>query len=186
MSTQSLQWTFELGSYQTGWATLHRLRSVLVRPDRERLSGRVEVDETFFGSAQPGLRGFASGARRRWSSWRSRCTSRRASGVVACGSSPTRRPSRCTRSCPCTSSRARPSSPMADSAAQGSRPSAPHGSGEANAPCAWRAAIPTLVDLSVGVSPTSATPDTPREQRLLSGPHENGRVRVPVQPPKIA
>ena len=57
ISAQSLQRTLELGSYQTGWAILHRLRSVLVRPGRERLSGRVEVDETFFGGAEPGLRG---------------------------------------------------------------------------------------------------------------------------------
>ena len=57
VSAQSLQRTLELGSYQTAWVMLHRLRSVLVRPGRERLSGRVEVDETFFGGTEPGLRG---------------------------------------------------------------------------------------------------------------------------------
>ena len=36
---------------------LHRLRSVLVRPGRERLSGLVEVDKTFIGGEEPGLRG---------------------------------------------------------------------------------------------------------------------------------
>ena len=36
---------------------LHRLRSVLVRPGRDRLSGTVEVDETFIGGDEPGLRG---------------------------------------------------------------------------------------------------------------------------------
>ena len=36
---------------------LHRLRSVLVRPGRDRLSGTVEVDETFIGGEEPGLRG---------------------------------------------------------------------------------------------------------------------------------
>ena len=36
---------------------LHRLRSVLVRPGRDRLSGSVEVDETFIGGEEPGLRG---------------------------------------------------------------------------------------------------------------------------------
>ncbi len=36
---------------------LHRLRSVLVRPGRERLAGTVEVDETFIGGEEPGLRG---------------------------------------------------------------------------------------------------------------------------------
>jgi transposase-like protein len=57
VSAQSLQRTLEIGSYQTAWAMLHRLRSVLVRPGRERLNGRVEVDETFFGGEEPGLRG---------------------------------------------------------------------------------------------------------------------------------
>jgi transposase-like protein len=37
---------------------LHRLRSVLVRPGRELLSGSVEVDETFIGGASsPGIPG---------------------------------------------------------------------------------------------------------------------------------
>ena len=36
---------------------LHRLRSVLVRPGRERLTGTVEVDETYIGGEEPGLRG---------------------------------------------------------------------------------------------------------------------------------
>jgi hypothetical protein len=36
---------------------LHRFRSVLVRPGRERLIGTVEVDETFIGGEEPGLRG---------------------------------------------------------------------------------------------------------------------------------
>ncbi len=57
ISAQSLQRTLEIGSYQTAWAMLHRLRSVLVRPGRERLSGRVEVDESYFGGEEPGLRG---------------------------------------------------------------------------------------------------------------------------------
>ncbi|MGH9278643.1 MAG: IS1595 family transposase, partial [Acidimicrobiales bacterium] len=57
VSAQSLQRALEIGSYQTAWAMLHRLRSVLVRPGRERLTGRVEVDETFIGGEEPGLRG---------------------------------------------------------------------------------------------------------------------------------
>ncbi|WP_367183913.1 hypothetical protein [Ferrimicrobium sp.] len=36
---------------------LHRLRSVLARPGRDRLTGTVEVDETYFGGEEPGLRG---------------------------------------------------------------------------------------------------------------------------------
>jgi len=53
----SLQRTLEIGSYQTAWAMLHRLRQVLVRPDRQRLAGVVEVDETFVGGQEPGLTG---------------------------------------------------------------------------------------------------------------------------------
>ena len=57
ISAVSLQRTLEIGSYQTAWAMLHRLRAVLVRPDREQLSGTVEVDETFIGGHEPWLRG---------------------------------------------------------------------------------------------------------------------------------
>jgi ISXO2-like transposase domain/Transposase zinc-ribbon domain len=57
ISALSLQRTLEIGSYQTVWAMLHRLRSVLVRPGRERLNAAVEVDETFIGGEEPGLRG---------------------------------------------------------------------------------------------------------------------------------
>ena len=57
VSAQSLQRALEISSYQTAWAMLHRLRSVLVRPGRERLTGRVEVDETYIGGEEPGLRG---------------------------------------------------------------------------------------------------------------------------------
>jgi transposase-like protein len=45
------------GSYQTAWAMLHRLRAAMVRPGRDRLSGVVEVDETFFGGVRAGKRG---------------------------------------------------------------------------------------------------------------------------------
>jgi hypothetical protein len=53
----SLQRALDIGSYQTAWALLHRLRSVLVRPGRDLLAGTVEVDETFIGGEEPGLRG---------------------------------------------------------------------------------------------------------------------------------
>ena len=46
ISALSLQRALEIGSYQTAWAMLHRLRSVLVAPGRDRLAGTVEVDET--------------------------------------------------------------------------------------------------------------------------------------------
>src|SRR4249919_3796602 len=57
VSAQSLQRSLEIGSYPTAWAMLHRLRSVLVRPGRDRLSGTVEVDETFIGGEEAGLSG---------------------------------------------------------------------------------------------------------------------------------
>ena len=57
ISALSLQRALEIGSYQTAWAMLHRLRSVLVRPGRDRLAGAVEADETYIGGEEPGLRG---------------------------------------------------------------------------------------------------------------------------------
>ena len=57
ISALSLQRALEIGSYQTAWAMLHRLRSVLVRPGRDQLCGVVEVDETFIGGEEAGLRG---------------------------------------------------------------------------------------------------------------------------------
>ena len=57
ISALSLKRTLEIGSYQTAWTMLHRLRAVLVRPGRDRLAGKVEVDETYIGGEEPGLRG---------------------------------------------------------------------------------------------------------------------------------
>jgi hypothetical protein len=57
ISAQSLQRTLEIGSYQMAWSMLHRIRCALVRPGRDRLAGTVEVDETFIGGPEPGLRG---------------------------------------------------------------------------------------------------------------------------------
>lgn len=47
VSALGLQRVLGLGSYQTAWAMLHRFRCAMVRPDRERLKGLVEVDETY-------------------------------------------------------------------------------------------------------------------------------------------
>jgi len=57
ISAQALARNLEMGSYATAWAMLHRLRSVLVRPGRELLNGIVEVDETYIGGVEPGLKG---------------------------------------------------------------------------------------------------------------------------------
>lgn len=47
VSALGLQRVLGLGSYETAWTMLHRLRRAMVRPDRERLKGLVEVDETY-------------------------------------------------------------------------------------------------------------------------------------------
>ena len=52
-----LQRVLALGSYNTAWEWLHRLRRAMVRPGREPLSGTVEVDETYVGGERPGKRG---------------------------------------------------------------------------------------------------------------------------------
>jgi hypothetical protein len=57
LSALSLQRGLEIGSYPTVWAMLHWLRSVLARPGRDRWTGTVEVDETYIGGEEPGLRG---------------------------------------------------------------------------------------------------------------------------------
>lgn len=44
-----------LGSYQTAWAMVHRYRSVMVRPGRDRLTGDVVVDESYLGGPQSGV-----------------------------------------------------------------------------------------------------------------------------------
>lgn len=44
-SALGLQSVLGLGSYQTAWTWLHKLRRAMVRPGRARLSGHVEVDE---------------------------------------------------------------------------------------------------------------------------------------------
>ena len=46
-SALGLQRVLGLGSYETAWTMLHRLRRAMVRPERELLQGRVEVDETY-------------------------------------------------------------------------------------------------------------------------------------------
>lgn len=56
-SALGLQQALGLGSYETAWSWLHKLRRAMVRPGRDRLSGRVEVDETYLGAEAQGHRG---------------------------------------------------------------------------------------------------------------------------------
>jgi transposase-like protein len=46
-----------LGSYQTAWSWLHKLRRAMVTPGRNLLSGIVEADETHIGGEKSGKRG---------------------------------------------------------------------------------------------------------------------------------
>ena len=56
-SALTLQQVLGLGSYQTAWTWLHKLRRAMVRPSRDRLAGHVEVDETFVGGVEDGVSG---------------------------------------------------------------------------------------------------------------------------------
>jgi transposase-like protein len=53
-SALGLQRILGQGSYETTWTWLHKLRRAMVRPGRERLRGRVEVDETYWGAPESG------------------------------------------------------------------------------------------------------------------------------------
>jgi hypothetical protein len=46
-----------LGSYGTAWCWLQKLRRCTIRDEREKLSGRVEVDEFFVGGQRSGKSG---------------------------------------------------------------------------------------------------------------------------------
>lgn len=52
-----LQRIMGFGSYHTAWRWLHKLRRAMVRPRRDRLSGTIQVDETYIGGERPGKRG---------------------------------------------------------------------------------------------------------------------------------
>jgi transposase-like protein len=57
VSALGLQKALGLGSYHTAWEWLHKLRRAMVRPGRDRLSGVVEMDETFIDGERSGKRG---------------------------------------------------------------------------------------------------------------------------------
>ena len=57
MSALGLQRQLGLASYQTAWTMLHKFRTAMVRPGREKLHGEIEVDETYVGGPEPGRRG---------------------------------------------------------------------------------------------------------------------------------
>ncbi len=57
MSALGFKRAMGLGSYETAWAHLHKLRRAMVRPGRELLGGLVEVDEGFVGGREIGMDG---------------------------------------------------------------------------------------------------------------------------------
>ena len=57
ISAMELQRQLGFGSYATAWTWLHKIRRAMIRPDREPLQKRVEVDETLVGGARSGKSG---------------------------------------------------------------------------------------------------------------------------------
>lgn len=53
-SAYNLKDLMGFGSYETAWTWLHKLRRAMVRSDRDKLTGEVEVDETFIGGKEIG------------------------------------------------------------------------------------------------------------------------------------
>jgi len=52
ISALGMQRVLGLGSYKTAWTMLHKLRRAMVRPGRDRLTGVVEVDESYWGGEE--------------------------------------------------------------------------------------------------------------------------------------
>ena len=57
LSALLLQRQLGLGNYETAWMMLHKFRRAMVNVSREPLRGQVEVDDTWIGGTQAGLRG---------------------------------------------------------------------------------------------------------------------------------
>jgi hypothetical protein len=56
-SALGLQRVLGLRKYKTAWTMLHKLRRAMVRPGRDLLTGRIEVDESYVGGEEEGLPG---------------------------------------------------------------------------------------------------------------------------------
>ncbi|MBI2812548.1 MAG: IS1595 family transposase [Candidatus Melainabacteria bacterium] len=57
ISALGVQRQLGLSRYETAWKMLRKLRQAMVRPNRDFLSGEVEVDETLVGGPQAGRHG---------------------------------------------------------------------------------------------------------------------------------
>lgn len=53
-SAYNLKDIMGFGSYETAWTWLQKLRRAMVRPGRDKLTGEVEVDETYIGGMEIG------------------------------------------------------------------------------------------------------------------------------------
>ena len=63
IAAAELQRKLGLGSYQTAWSWLTKIRTAMVRPNREPLFGEVEIDESYVGGPEPGKPGRAAAAK---------------------------------------------------------------------------------------------------------------------------
>jgi len=57
VSSVGIQRILGIGSYRTAWTWLHKFRRLMVFPNRTKLKGSVEVDETLVGGKKSGKRG---------------------------------------------------------------------------------------------------------------------------------
>ena len=57
ISAKQLQRALAIKGYETAWSMLQKLRAAMVNPDRAKLTGRVEVDESYIGGPKTGKRG---------------------------------------------------------------------------------------------------------------------------------
>ena len=69
-SALGLQRVLGLKQYRTAWTILHRLRRAMVRPGRDLLTGRVEVDECYVGAWKMACQADSIWTKRWLSLWR--------------------------------------------------------------------------------------------------------------------
>ena len=94
VSALGLQRVLGLGSYETAWTWLHKLRRAMVRPGWDSLSGTVEVDETYVGGVEQG-RMAGKPRPRPLSRSRPKKTARASAGFVFAGSRTCPAPASC-------------------------------------------------------------------------------------------
>ncbi|MEK7382154.1 MAG: IS1595 family transposase [Elusimicrobiota bacterium] len=63
ISAKQLQRALAIKRYETAWSMLQKLRAAMVNPDRSKLTGRVEVDESYIGGPEKGKRGRGAGGK---------------------------------------------------------------------------------------------------------------------------